>query len=128
MLRSNNARPRQKPLRDEEQIFAAQKRKEKMALPVLTELKIDRSRYDAHNKHDPAFEAPPGVNEAVVRIISEHKKEPDWMLQKRLQGLKLYQQTPLPTWGPSLQKLELEKIKYFITPKAKESTKMGRFA
>jgi Fe-S cluster assembly protein SufB len=92
-----------------------------MALPILKELSIDRSRYDEANKHDPEFEAPPGVNESVVRIISESKREPDWMLRKRLEGLKLYEKAPLPSWGPSLESLDLDRIKYFIKPKAKES-------
>jgi Fe-S cluster assembly protein SufB len=89
----------------------------------MQELTIDRSRYDAANKHDPAYESPPGVTEEVVRYISKHKNEPEWMLQKRLAALKLYLETPLPKWGPDLSGLELDKIKYFIAPKAKESTK-----
>lgn len=94
-----------------------------MALTVLSDIGIDRSRYDDANAHDPQYEAPPGVNEQVVRIISKAKNEPEWMLQKRLQALALYLKTPLPTWGPPLDKLELDKIKYFVQPKAKESTK-----
>jgi len=91
-----------------------------MALHVLD---IDRSRYDEANTHDPEFEAPPGVNEEVVRTISKTKNEPEWMLQKRLEALKLYQKTPFPTWGPDLQPLikDMDKIKYFVQPKAKES-------
>jgi Fe-S cluster assembly protein SufB len=88
----------------------------------MQELSIDRSRYDAANEHDPELEAPPGINEDVVRIISKSKNEPDWMLQKRLAGLKLYLDNPLPNWGPSLKDLELDKIKYFIKPRAKETT------
>ena len=68
-----------------------------MALPIYQDVSIDRSRYDAANKHDPQYEAPPGVNEQVVRIISAAKGEPDWMLQKRLAGLKLYDGTAFPT-------------------------------
>jgi Fe-S cluster assembly protein SufB len=91
-----------------------------MALPVL-DLHIDRSRYDEANVHDPEFEVLPGINEDVVRTISQHKREPEWMLNKRLAALKLYQDAPFPTWGPSLEKLEIDKIKYFVQPKAKET-------
>jgi Fe-S cluster assembly protein SufB len=93
-----------------------------MTLPIIPDISIDRSRYDTANEHDPAYEAPPGVNEEVVRTISTHKNEPEWMLQKRLDALKLYLKTPMPKWGPNLSKLELDKIKYFVTPKAKETT------
>src|SRR5687767_5605611 len=97
-----------------------------MTLPVLdmSQFRIDRSRYDQANAHDPQYEAPPGVNEDVVRIISAAKKEPEWMLQKRLAGLKLFQETPFPAWGPDLSRLigDMDKIKFFVQPKAKEST------
>jgi Fe-S cluster assembly protein SufB len=94
-----------------------------MALPIAQDLSIDRTRYDAANPHDPEYEAPPGLSEEVVRKISALKNEPDWMLQKRLAALALYEKTPLPAWGPDLSRLELDKIRYFTKPKAKESTK-----
>lgn len=101
-----------------------------MALPLIQEQKnddimIDRSRYDDANPHDPAYEAPPGVNEETVRIISTSKNEPAWMLEKRLKGLSLYQQTVFPSWGPDLSPLiaDMDKVKFFVQPKAKESTK-----
>ena len=97
-----------------------------MALPVLEkhgDLAIDRSRYDAADPEDIAFETPPGVTDEVVRTISASKNEPEWVLAKRLQGLKLFQETPFPTWGPDLSRLisDMDKIRYFIQPNAKES-------
>ena len=99
-----------------------------MPLPIVqqqekNDFTIDRSRYDDANKHDPEYETQPGVNEETVRIISKAKNEPAWMLQKRLEGLRLYQEHALPSWGPDLSKLELEKIKYFVQPKTKEKKK-----
>ena len=44
------------------------------------------------------------------------------MLQKRIKSLNLYNKTLLPKWGPSLEKLELNKLQYFIRPGLKEST------
>ncbi len=102
-----------------------------MALPIIEQgakphddLFIDRSRYDEANEHDPSYEAPPGVTEATVRIISESKKEPEWMLAKRLQGLKLYEETPFPSWGPDLSNLisQMNEIKFFVQPRSKETT------
>jgi Fe-S cluster assembly protein SufB len=90
---------------------------------MMQELTIDRSRYDAANKHDPEYEAPPGINEEVVKIISKSKNEPAWMLQKRLAALQLYLAAPMPNFGPDLSALELDKIKYFIKPRTKETTK-----
>ena len=37
-----------------------------------------------------------GLNEVVVRDISAKKNEPEWMLERRLKGLKLFERKPLP--------------------------------
>ncbi|MSU75467.1 MAG: Fe-S cluster assembly protein SufB [Candidatus Magasanikbacteria bacterium] len=63
----------------------------------------------------------PGVTEEVVREISRQKNEPEWMLKKRLQGLALFKNTPLPSWGPDLRKLDLESLTYFVRPDTEES-------
>ena len=82
---------------------------------------INRSRYDDADQHQAKFVAPPGINEEVVRLISASKNEPQWMLEKRLKALQLFLQTPLPTWGPDLSKLDLNKITYFVDPNATET-------
>jgi Fe-S cluster assembly protein SufB len=38
-----------------------------------------------------------GLNEEVVRDISAKKSEPDWMLDLRLKGLRLFGKKPMPT-------------------------------
>ena len=43
-----------------------------------------------------------GLNEDVVRGISGLKSEPQWMLDLRLKGLKLFGKKPMPTWGAAL--------------------------
>lgn len=65
----------------------------------------------------------PGPTEALVRHISTTKNEPEWMLEKRLEALKLYNQTPLPNWGPSLEKLDLANMEYYVDPTAAETDK-----
>ncbi|MBI4148047.1 Fe-S cluster assembly protein SufB [Candidatus Woesearchaeota archaeon] len=82
---------------------------------------IDRSRYDDANTDTSVFKAPAGLTKETVMEISKQKKEPDWMLQKRLAAFEHFEKTPLPTWGPSLSKLDLNKITYFVRPGAKES-------
>ncbi len=84
---------------------------------------INRDLYDHADDHKAKFVAEPGINEEVVRLISKTKQEPEWMLQKRLKALKLFQNTKTPTWGPNIKKLDLNKITYFVDPNAKESTK-----
>ncbi len=89
----------------------------------MTDIVIDRSRYDEANNEDLKFKAEAGITENVVREISKQKNEPAWMLNLRLKALKKYFETPLPSWGPDISKLELEKISYFIRPDAPQNRK-----
>ncbi|MFQ5474836.1 MAG: Fe-S cluster assembly protein SufB [Candidatus Nanoarchaeia archaeon] len=88
----------------------------------MKDFSIDRSRYDDANTDRSRFISTPGLDEALVREISKQKEEPVWMLKKRLEGLKAFQNTPLPDWGPGLEGLDLEKIRYFVRPDAEQST------
>lgn len=67
------------------------------------------------------FKTEKGLNENVVRKISEIKKEPEWMLEFRLKALKHYMQRPIPTWGADISKLDLENIIYYVKPSEMES-------
>jgi Fe-S cluster assembly protein SufB len=55
-----------------------------------------------------------GLSEAVVRDISGKKNEPEWMLDRRLKGLKLFGRKPLPAWGAELGDIDFDNIKYFV--------------
>jgi Fe-S cluster assembly protein SufB len=55
-----------------------------------------------------------GLTEAVVRDISTRKNEPQWMLDQRLKGLKLFERKPMPTWGADLSGIDFDNIKYFV--------------
>ena len=60
------------------------------------------------------------ITEELVRKISTSKNEPEWMLQKRLEALAIFESSKIPTWGPDLSKLELDKINYYIDPSVDE--------
>ncbi len=69
-----------------------------------------------------AYASKPGVlDEELVRFISKDKKEPEWMLQKRLKALELFRKTPMPKWGPNLSKLDLGKITFYRKPEAEQT-------
>lgn len=57
-----------------------------------------------------------GLDEEVVRLISESNREPAWMLDHRLKSLEKYRSFSRPTWGPSLVSLDLEGIYYYARP------------
>ncbi|MBI2499750.1 Fe-S cluster assembly protein SufB [Candidatus Woesearchaeota archaeon] len=77
---------------------------------------INREILDHKNPERAVLKAPIGLTEETVRLISKDKNEPEWLLQKRLQSFKFFKEMPLPNWGPSLNKLNLDKIVYYIKP------------
>ncbi|MDO8572300.1 MAG: Fe-S cluster assembly protein SufB [bacterium] len=62
-----------------------------------------------------------GLSEALVRHISAVKKEPKWMLEKRLKAYGLYQTAKLPRFGPDLSGLDLKNMIYYVDPDAPET-------
>ena len=63
-----------------------------------------------------------GLSEEVVRNISALKNEPEWMLDLRLKGLRLFNKKPLPTWGADLSGIDFDQIKYFVRSTEKQAT------
>ncbi|MBS5748611.1 Fe-S cluster assembly protein SufB [Actinotignum sp. GS-2025b] len=55
-----------------------------------------------------------GLDEGVVRAISAAKKEPEWMLKRRLRALRLFAKRPMPTWGADLSGINFDDFKYFV--------------
>src|SRR5436189_4536241 len=62
-----------------------------------------------------------GLSEKVVRDISALKDEPQWMLDLRLKGLKLFRRKPMPTWGADLTTIDFDNIKYFVRSTEKQA-------
>ena len=67
---------------------------------------------------------PPGLDEGVIRVISERKGEPEWMLQKRLAAYRHWRTMREPNWA-SLKHppIDYQAISYFSSPKKKEGLK-----
>jgi Fe-S cluster assembly protein SufB len=61
-----------------------------------------------------------GLNEEVVRLISEKKGEPDWLLQFRLEAYRYWLTQTQPTWGHvHLPEIDYQAISYYADPTAK---------
>jgi Fe-S cluster assembly protein SufB len=63
------------------------------------------------------------LNKELVEKISKSKNEPKWMLEIRLKSFKIFEKMKMPNWSPKLSGLDLNKIKYYIDPKIKETNK-----
>ncbi|MDQ1699564.1 MAG: Fe-S cluster assembly protein SufB, partial [Frankiaceae bacterium] len=62
-----------------------------------------------------------GLSEAKVREISALKNEPEWMLDFRLKGLRLFDKKPMPGWGADLSGIDFDNIKYFVRSSEKQA-------
>jgi len=76
-------------------------------------------RFSFKKEENAALTSGKGLTEEVVRLISEDKDEPEWMLERRLRALEQFKQMPLPTdWPgqPDLTQLDIEEIVPYIRP------------
>ena len=62
-----------------------------------------------------------GLNEDVVRLISEKKGEPDWMLDFRLKAFRHWTTMEQPAWGHvHLPEIDYQDISYYADPMAQK--------
>jgi Fe-S cluster assembly protein SufB len=83
---------------------------------TVTDLGLDEYKYDFKTEDTPVFKAQKGLSEEVVRQISAHKEEPEWMLEFRLKALKIFYSKPNPDWGGDLDTLNLDEIYFYLRP------------
>jgi Fe-S cluster assembly protein SufB len=83
---------------------------------------LGRYEYGWHDADAAGALAKRGLNEDVVREISALKNEPEWMLELRLKGLRLFEKKPMPTWGADLSHIDFDTIKYFVRSTERQAT------
>jgi Fe-S cluster assembly protein SufB len=64
------------------------------------------------------FKPEKGLNEDIIRKMSEIKEEPEWMLDFRLKAYKRFLDKPMPEWvaKEKLDSLDFDDIYYYIKP------------
>jgi len=73
-------------------------------------------RFGWHDSDKAGKNAERGLNEHVVREISQRKSEPQWMLDFRLKALGIFDKKPMPAWGADLSDIDFDEIKYYVKP------------
>ena len=64
---------------------------------------------------------PPGLNEDVIRIISQKKDEPEWLLEWRLKAYRRWTKMKDPDWAKvKYPNIDYQSISYYSAPKKKE--------
>lgn len=68
--------------------------------------------------------APIGLNEGIIRLISQKKDEPEWMLEWRLEAYKRWLTMTEPNWAKvHYPKIDFQAIRYYAAPKSQSGPK-----
>jgi Fe-S cluster assembly protein SufB len=66
--------------------------------------------------------APKGLNEDIIRLISEKKQEPEWMLEWRLKAYRHWLKMEEPTWANvTYPPVDYQAIHYYAAPKQQKA-------
>ncbi|TDT32864.1 Fe-S cluster assembly protein SufB [Naumannella halotolerans] len=82
---------------------------------------LGKYQWGWHDSDSAGASAQRGLTEAVVADISGKKDEPEWMLKRRMKGLKLFERKPMPFWGADLDGIDFDNIKYFVRSTEKQA-------
>ncbi len=68
--------------------------------------------------------APKGLNADIIRLISNKKGEPEWLLEWRLKAFEFWQTMTEPTWAKLVyDKVDYQDLYYYSAPKQKAAPK-----
>ena len=69
-------------------------------------------------------QAPNGLNENIIKLISKKKNEPNWLLKWRLNAFSIFKKMKSPNWANlKIPKIDFQEISYYSAPKQKSKLK-----
>lgn len=73
-------------------------------------------RYGFHDPENATIRFDSGLNEEVVRRISEIKEEPEWMTEMRVKAFHHFEEREMPRWGNTdvLEGIDFDSICYYL--------------
>jgi FeS assembly protein SufB len=84
---------------------------------ATTDLDLGRYQLGWSDAEDYIFKPKKGLNESIVREMSEMKNEPQWMRDFRLKALKHFERKPMAPWfATQMPDLDFNDIYYYIKP------------
>ena len=91
--------------------------------PTIADESGDKYKYGFVTDID-ADSAPVGLNEDIIRLISQKKNEPAWLLQRRLKAFEHWQTMTEPKWANiTYDPIDYQALSYFSAPKPKNAPK-----
>ena len=89
----------------------------------VKEIDVDKYKYGFSTDIE-SVKAPKGLNEDIVRFISDKKDEPEWLLEWRLEAYKRWRTMQEPTWAKvHYPKIDFDDLYYFAAPKCTDGPK-----
>ena len=87
---------------------------------LLEEVTNSEYKYGFYTEMD-SDQAPKGLNEDIIRFISAKKKEPMWLLEYRLNALRIWEKMEEPNWAHlGYPKPDFQDLHYYSAPKPKK--------
>jgi Fe-S cluster assembly protein SufB len=78
---------------------------------------VGEYQWGFHDEEQPLFMAEKGLNEDVIRGMSQMKGEPEWMLEYRLDAYRRFLELSDPSWAGSpqlLNEIDFDDIHYYV--------------
>jgi Fe-S cluster assembly protein SufB len=84
---------------------------------AVSDLDLGRYQLGWSDKEDYVFKPRKGLNEDIVREMSEIKGEPTWMRDFRLKALARFDRRPMAAWfAVNMPQLDFDDIYYYVKP------------
>ena len=71
-------------------------------------------KYGFKDEESATFKTDKGLNEDIVKAISDKKGEPEWMKEFRLNSYRTFDSKPNPSWGPDLSEINFQDYTYYV--------------
>ncbi|MGH6865470.1 MAG: Fe-S cluster assembly protein SufB, partial [Methyloceanibacter sp.] len=84
----------------------------------VRQMEVDKYKYGFFTDIE-SVKAPKGLNEDIVRFISEKKGEPEWLLEWRLEAYRRWITMQEPKWANvHYPKIDFQELYYYAAPKS----------
>lgn len=90
-------------------------------MDIINDITNEDYKYGFHTDIETDI-IPRGLNEDIVRLISQKKGEPEWLLDFRLKAYQRWIGMPIPSWAHlDIPEIDFQSISYYAAPRQKKS-------
>lgn len=89
-------------------------------MSISEQLPLEEYEHGYYFPDHSVFKTKKGLDEDVIRAISNRKDEPEWMLAYRLKAYHTFRKKKMPNWGADIGNLNFDDIYYYAKPVDKQ--------